>query len=81
MTSSPGDETSGLLQRQSNSRIGDGVDSAITASTSDGHCKNHHHHDNGSERHINVPLYARPRQRQRWDEKQILPHVNWGDLV
>jgi hypothetical protein len=24
--------------------------------------------------------YDPPIQRQRWDEEQILPHVNWGDL-
>ncbi|CAB9525885.1 expressed unknown protein [Seminavis robusta] len=27
-----------------------------------------------------VPLYANPKQRQRWDDVQMLPHVNWGDL-
>ena len=43
----------------------------------------HQHAHASSQRHISekVPLYARPRQRQRWDETQILPHVNWGDLV
>jgi hypothetical protein len=25
-------------------------------------------------------LYARPRQRQNWDDTQVLPRVNWGDL-
>lgn len=25
-------------------------------------------------------LYAPPRQRQEWGQKQILPRVNWGDL-
>ena len=27
-----------------------------------------------------TPWYDPPIQRQRWDEDQILPHVNWGDL-
>ena len=26
-----------------------------------------------------LALFA-ARQRQRWDDQQILPHVNWGDL-
>jgi hypothetical protein len=25
-------------------------------------------------------MYAPPRQRQEWGQKQILPRVNWGDL-
>ena len=42
----------------------------------------HSHHDHHqfvslSER---VPIYSAPKQRQRWGEQQILPHVNWGDL-
>jgi len=27
-----------------------------------------------------TPWYNPPIQRQRWDEDQILPHVNWGDI-
>ena len=27
-----------------------------------------------------TPWYGPPIQRQRWDEDQILPHVNWGDI-
>lgn len=27
-----------------------------------------------------IVLYECPKQRQRWGENQILPHVNWGDL-
>jgi len=34
-------------------------------------------HGRGSGR---IPFYAYPRQRQRWGEAQILPHINWGDL-
>ena len=41
------------------------------------HAGDHHHFVSLSE---SVPLYAPPRQRQRWGEEQILPHVNWGDL-
>lgn len=43
--------------------------------------ENHHHHHHGS-RHLgeSIPLYSPPRQRQRWTDTQILPHVNWGDL-
>lgn len=38
----------------------------------DGHGDGHH-----SGR---IPFYAYPRQRQKWGEAQILPHINWGDL-
>ena len=53
---------------------------------------NHHHHDSsntdsshsqshghggGSFISEKVPLYSAPRQRQRWNETQVLPHVNW----
>jgi hypothetical protein len=24
--------------------------------------------------------FSRPKQRQRWGDKQVLPHTNWGDL-
>lgn len=27
-----------------------------------------------------LQLYAPPRQRQQWGQRQILPRVNWGDL-
>eukprot|EP00568_Trieres_chinensis_P012950 CAMPEP_0183297968 /NCGR_PEP_ID=MMETSP0160_2-20130417/5108_1 /TAXON_ID=2839 ORGANISM="Odontella Sinensis, Strain Grunow 1884" /NCGR_SAMPLE_ID=MMETSP0160_2 /ASSEMBLY_ACC=CAM_ASM_000250 /LENGTH=530 /DNA_ID=CAMNT_0025459881 /DNA_START=177 /DNA_END=1769 /DNA_ORIENTATION=- len=27
-----------------------------------------------------APCYCRPQQRQKWDEPQEHPHVNWGDL-
>ena len=27
-----------------------------------------------------TPWYDPPIQRQRWDEDQVLPHVNWGDI-
>ncbi|KAL7548005.1 hypothetical protein ACHAWF_011282 [Thalassiosira exigua] len=27
-----------------------------------------------------LPWYSPLVQRQRWDEEQVLPHVNWGDL-
>jgi len=27
-----------------------------------------------------ISFYARPFQRQRWGEDQVLPHVNWGDI-
>ena len=39
------------------------------------------HHDH-SVRHLEdeVPFYSHPKQRQRWGDHQILPHVNWGDL-
>ena len=36
-----------------------------------------HDHDHHSGR---IPFYAYPRQRQKWGEAQILPHINWGDL-
>ena len=36
------------------------------------------HEDNGHG--SRTPWYNPPIQRQRWDEDQILPHVNWGDI-
>ena len=27
-----------------------------------------------------IVLFEPPRQRQRWGERQVVPHVNWGDL-
>ena len=27
-----------------------------------------------------LTIFERPKQRQRWGDKQILPHTNWGDL-
>ena len=40
----------------------------------------HHHHNQFVSLSERVPLYSPPKQRQRWGEEQILPHVNWGDL-
>ena len=39
------------------------------------------HHDH-SVRQLeeDVPFYSHPKQRQRWGDHQVLPHVNWGDL-
>lgn len=33
-----------------------------------------HDHD------VRTPFYVPPYQRQRWGAKQVLPHINWGDL-
>ena len=39
------------------------------------------HHGLDDDHHSGrIPFYAYPRQRQRWGEAQILPHINWGDL-
>lgn len=38
-----------------------------------GHGHNHNHS-------LRIPFYSRPAQRQMWDDDQVLPHVNWGDL-
>lgn len=47
----------------------------------DQHQSNHgHRHHRSASLADDVPLYSRPRQRQRWGETQMLPHVNWGDL-
>jgi len=27
-----------------------------------------------------LTVFQRPKQRQRWGDKQVLPHTNWGDL-
>lgn len=40
----------------------------------EGSHNDHHSHN------LNVPWYNRPVQRQRWDDDQVLPHINWGDL-
>lgn len=56
----------------------------LKSSTSADHDEDHHggdHHHGSSRRlHEAVPAYAAPKQRQRWDDVQMLPHVNWGDL-
>ena len=56
-------------------------DTARDSEHSQSHRSDHHHHHHQfvslSE---DVPLYSPPKQRQRWGEQQILPHVNWGDL-
>lgn len=36
----------------------------------------YHHHEHS----LGIPWYCRPVQRQRWDDDQVLPHVDWGDL-
>jgi len=36
------------------------------------------HHGHGH--NLRIPFYSRPAQRQMWDDDQVLPHVNWGDL-
>ena len=47
-----------------------------------GHERSHLLHHDHSSRHLeeDVPFYSHPKQRQRWGDHQILPHVNWGDL-
>ena len=40
----------------------------------------HHGLDDGHAHSGRIPFYAYPRQRQKWGEAQILPHINWGDL-
>ena len=40
-------------------------------------------YQNPNHRHkhsLSIPWYCRPVQRQRWDDDQVLPHINWGDL-
>eukprot|EP00566_Odontella_aurita_P006424 CAMPEP_0113547210 /NCGR_PEP_ID=MMETSP0015_2-20120614/12230_1 /TAXON_ID=2838 /ORGANISM="Odontella" /LENGTH=593 /DNA_ID=CAMNT_0000447741 /DNA_START=82 /DNA_END=1863 /DNA_ORIENTATION=+ /assembly_acc=CAM_ASM_000160 len=32
------------------------------------------------ERFTRIQMFSPPRQMQRWGDKQILPHINWGDL-
>jgi len=32
------------------------------------------------ERVTSLTTLSRPRQRQKWGDKQVLPHTNWGDL-
>jgi hypothetical protein len=48
------------------------------------HHDHHHHDDHHSASHNEVspslPLYAPPRQRQRWGDAQVAPHTNWGDI-
>jgi hypothetical protein len=29
---------------------------------------------------FSIPWYCRPVQHQQWDDNQVLPHINWGDL-
>ncbi len=44
--------------------------------TKDGSIVPEENHGDGSR----TPWYNPPIQRQKWDEEQSLPHVNWGDL-
>mmetsp|Transcript_9508 Transcript_9508/g.19762 ORF Transcript_9508/g.19762 Transcript_9508/m.19762 type:complete len:306 (-) Transcript_9508:24-941(-) len=40
----------------------------------------HHQHSSALRLEEDVPFYSPPRQRQRWDDLQELPHTNWVDL-
>jgi len=45
--------------------------------------KQDEHHDEAQqdhERSVLMPLFTRPVQRQRWNDTQVPPIVNWGDL-
>lgn len=68
-------ESSHLLTADSSS--GEHGEGKIRSHGNQGH---HHHHGSVRRLHESVPLYAKPMQRQRWDDVQVLPHVNWGDL-
>jgi hypothetical protein len=51
---------------------------AYSSSLHHDHHHDEHHpasHDDGP-----LPLYAPPRQRQRWGDAQVAPHTNWGDI-
>jgi hypothetical protein len=62
-----------------------GITAALQAMTADRHPTESSgllHQHTSSLRRLDqaVPFYARPKQRQRWDDTQLQPHVNWGDL-
>ena len=40
----------------------------------------HHKADHATDDDGATPLYTFPRQRQRWGDKQVVPHKNWGDI-
>lgn len=53
---------------------------AVPSETSSLLHESSHHHHQSLRLEEDVPYYAPPKQRQRWGESQVLPHVNWGDL-
>jgi len=38
------------------------------------------HDDHAAPLHHLFDLYSPPRQRQRWGDRQMHPHKNWGDI-
>jgi hypothetical protein len=40
----------------------------------------HSSSDADHHRSLRVPWYCPPVQRQHWDDDQVLPHINWGDM-
>jgi hypothetical protein len=44
------------------------------------HHANHHHHHRHRSLSDQMPWYTPPMQRQRWDEEQLTPHTEWGDI-
>jgi hypothetical protein len=44
-------------------------------SNDDTHKEHKNHHQS-----LRVPWYCPPLQRQYWDDDQVLPHINWGDM-
>lgn len=59
-------------------RDADTVDNSISDTSEDNDKKNKF--GDISYRPRSLILYSPPIQRQKWDEKQILPRINWGDL-
>ena len=52
----------------------------MTAETGDPMKEQELHHDQQPRKSALTPLVTRPIQRQRWEDTQIRPVVNWGDL-
>ena len=71
-------EESPLVEDETQNQQSQSGDNQNSEHSHSHHNDDHHHRFVSLSEH--VPIYSRPKQRQRWGEQHILPHVNWGDL-
>jgi hypothetical protein len=45
----------------------------------DGHGVKEHDGEHAQKQKM-MPLFSRPKQRQRWGDNQVHPHTDWGDI-
>ena len=78
MTDETINEESPLVEDETQNQQSQSGDNQNSEHSHSHHNDDHHHRFVSLSEH--VPIYSRPKQRQRWGEQHILPHVNWGDL-